>query len=90
MTELLAALGTIIGIAGITILRDMRDGKSIFKKNGTAESASVMRELRDSQLSLQHHFNDETTVLLKEIRDGVREVHSKLEEFDKYGLPTRK
>ena len=84
------ALGTVIGTAAVLVLRDWRDGKSIFKKNGTAESVKAIKEMRDIQLQLQSHFNDETTVLLREIRDGVLKTNSKLEEFEKYGIPARK
>lgn len=76
--DTLTAIGTILGIAAVMVLRDLRDGKSVFKRNGTAESAKFIKELRDSQLELQEHFNDETTVILKEVRSELKELNKNL------------
>lgn len=88
--QILTAIGTIIGTAIMFVLRDVRDGKHPFKKNGTAESVKVLRDMRGTMSQLQAHYNDETTELLREISETGRKTLAKLEEFDKYGLPLRK
>lgn len=101
--EIITGVGTILGTVVIMVLRDLRDGKSIFKKNGAYESRQTMKELLqsikkigDSQGQLQFHFNHETTDLLKEIRDGQRDCGKKLDlllvkqdEMIRYGVPVR-
>lgn len=59
--------GAILAFAIVQILRDWRDGKSIFKRNGTAESNKAIKQILDSQTRLREHFNDETTTVLKDI-----------------------
>lgn len=88
MEQFLAALGTILGIAGMLIIRDIRDGKSVFKKNGNNIHDEIGRVL-DSQFKLKEHFNDETTTLLTEIREGIQQINRKHDEWEKYGIPTR-
>lgn len=52
-----------------------------------ARGASLRIEKKMDQLQL--HFNHETTDLLKAIADNTGKTLSKLEEFEKYGIPYR-
>ena len=88
--ETLTAIGTIVGIALVQIIRDWRDGKHVFKRNGSAESVKMLREMRAAQDKLQLHFNEETTTLLEQIRDGVNKSNTTLQEFKEYGVKQRK
>lgn len=69
------ALGTAIGagavMAVVQILRDLRDGKSIFKKNGAAESQGTVKKILEGQDKLSLHFNHETTDRLDRIANGI-------------------
>lgn len=74
--QVLAGVGTILGIAVVQFARDWRDGKSLFQKNGSAESNTTLRSILETlqsvntrQGTLNHHFNDETTALLTEIKE---------------------
>ena len=94
---LLTGAGTILGTAILFVLRDYRDGKHVFKKNGTAESVKILREMLSIQQGLKAHYNDETTEILKEIRDGQKEcsktahaILTRQEEMMKYGVPLLK
>lgn len=65
--EIISAIVTIISFIVVTVARDIRDGKQLFKKNGSYENQKTLREIRDSQMELQLHFNDETTKELQNI-----------------------
>lgn len=96
MSEIITALGTVAGMALIAVARDIRDGKSIFRKNGTAESNRAIKEIQASQAQLLSHFNHDTTELLTDIRKEMRE-HNKMEyevqqllrEQKEYGVKIR-
>lgn len=96
MENLAVFAGTVLGVAGIMVARDIRDGKSVFRRNGTYESNALLRQMLEemqkvggSQTELKAHYNDDTTRLLEEILDSVRRTHSKLDEWDRYGVKTR-
>lgn len=100
MESILAAVGTVLGVAAFAFFRDWRDGKSLFKKNDTAMSAMVMTRLLEGQQYMRDHYNDETTVLLRSIesrltslhedlRDGFSGTAAKFREYDKYGIRAR-
>lgn len=88
-TAIIQTTATIISLAVVLILRDMRDGKSIFKKNGAYETRQAIGQILISQKELQHHYNDETTECLKELsRHSIRHTQM-LEEIIKYGIKCR-
>jgi len=81
MNEVLTAIGVIVGVAAITIARDIRDGKSVFRKNGN--------DLHGTMKELKEHYNDETTKLLSEIRDGIKDLNQRHENYELIGIKTR-
>ncbi len=74
MEAVLAAIGTILGTAALLIVRDIRDGKHPFKKNGSYEAQQTLKKIETSQSQLQHHYNDETTAELKKLNLGIEEL----------------
>ena len=68
--EMLNAIGTVLGIALLFIFRDLRDGKSLFKRNGAYEASQSIKQILDSQKELKEHFNEDTTVILNKLVEG--------------------
>lgn len=70
--EILTAISTVVSFVLIGILRDLRDGKSIFHRNGN-DLGATMKHLKE-------HYNDELSEVLGRIEtkldkmlvDGVR------------------
>lgn len=100
MTEAAYAVGAAVGsglmFGLVQALRDWRDGKAVFKKNGTAESNTTIQKILKSQEELKLHYNEDTTAVLKEMLQEMRdhnrmetEVHQLLGEFKEYGIKTR-
>jgi gas vesicle protein len=86
--EILTAIGTIVGIALVMVVRDWRDGKSLLKKNGNNIHDEV-KAILQSQGQLKQHYNEETTELLSRISEGIDRLNRKHDEWDKYGIVTR-
>lgn len=89
MNEFLTAAGTVLGIASVQFLRDYRDGKSLFKRNGAYENAQVIKKILESQSQLKEHYNDETTDLLRGIKEGIDKLNQKHENYEIIGIKTR-
>lgn len=80
MDNPLYAIGTILGTALLLVVRDLRDGKSIFRKN---DGESLMRELKQ-------HYNDETTVVLISIKERLDYLSGKIDDMLINGVRARK
>lgn len=79
MTEILTAIGTVLGIAATLFLRDYRDGKNIFTKNIPPNT------LDEGFKYMKHHYNDELTAILTELqvnqKEGFRDINGSLKEI---------
>lgn len=87
--EVLTALGTMLGMAVIVILRDYRDGKTLFKKNGTNDISQAIKTILNSQSELKEHYNEDTTKILSDIRDSIKELAQIHKNYEIIGINTR-
>lgn len=85
IAQIITGIGTILGIAAVMVLRDLRDGKPLFRKPHSSEIADPLtslaafmkekvQEISTSQSQLQHHYNDETTAILTSIQITLSDI----------------
>lgn len=86
--QVLTAVGTVLGTALLLVLRDWRDGRSLFKR--AEDNVPKWAE------ELQSHYNHDTTKELQEIKselrtltDAVGDANTSLKNMDKYGVKIR-
>lgn len=81
METLLTAIGTVISIIVIQLLRDWRDGKNILKRNGSYEAQATLKKVLESQNLLSEHFNHETTTKFDDVITGQAKIVEKLDKI---------
>lgn len=92
MQEILTAIGTIIGVAGVVFLKDWAiDGRNPFKKKDT-DGGEYDKRFQGIEASLKTLAGNH----LEHIQHGINSMHKKqdeslniMREWDKFGIPVR-
>lgn len=91
IAEKLGQLGSLLVLGYLGFFHLVEKGYLKIGKNGIGDGKEPKKDINTPQwvVDFVNNYNHKQTDLLTDIRDGIKEINSKHEEWDKYGIKTR-